>query len=92
MTKMTQEQILNDLAGILSNFNGREYSGTIGPDTMFYADLGLASIDAVVLGETIEEHYNQKLPFNQLMAEMGQRAARDMSVGDLTAFLAKYLK
>ena len=30
---------------------------------------GLASIDAVVLGETLESRYGRKLPFHELMAE-----------------------
>ena len=40
--------------GSSANFHGREYSGPIGPETRFFADLGLASIDAVVLGETLQ--------------------------------------
>jgi acyl carrier protein len=88
---MTSEQILNDVAGILRNFNGREYSDDIGPDTLFFADLGLASIDAVVLGETLEEHYGRKLPFHRFMADLGRRAQRDIRLGELVAFLHQHL-
>jgi acyl carrier protein len=88
---MTTERILSDVAGILRNFNGREYSGDIGPETCFFADLGLASIDAVVLGETLEEHYGRKIPFHLFMADLGRRAVRDIKLGDLVAFLHQHL-
>ncbi len=88
---MTQEQIMHDVAGILRNFNGREYSGDIGPDTRFFGDLGLASIDAVVLGEMLEEHYGRKLPFHLFMADLGRRAERDLPLGELVAFLHRHL-
>lgn len=91
-TIMTKEQIMKDVAGKLRNFNGREYSGDIGPDTRFFGDLGLASIDAVVLGETLEEHYGRKLPFHLFMADLGRRAVRDIPLGELVAFLQQHLK
>ena len=86
------DQILDDLAAILSNFHGREYSGRIDAETMFFADLGLASIDAVVLGETLQERYGRPLPFGELMAELGRRADRDLTLGELAAFLSKHLR
>jgi acyl carrier protein len=87
----TKEQIQDDVADILRNFNGREYSGDIGPQTCFFGDLGLASIDAVVLGETLEEHYGRKLPFHLFMADLGRRAVRDIQLVDLVAFLHQHL-
>src|SRR5437764_4325221 len=87
----TRAAILADLAAILARFNGREYSGTIGPETRFFADLGLASIDAVVLGETLQEHYGRPLPFGDLMAELGRRSDRDLGIGELVEFLHRHL-
>jgi acyl carrier protein len=87
----TEAAILDDLAGILASFEGREYSGTIDADTLFFADLGLASIDAVVLGETLERRYGRRLPFDELMADLGRREDRDLRIGDLAAFLARHL-
>ncbi len=83
----TRAELLADLAAILGSFGGREYSGTINPETRFFADLGLASIDAVVLGETLQEHYGRPLPFGDLMADLGRRTDRDMSVGEVADFL-----
>ena len=92
MTRRTPEQILDDLRGILRNLNDRDYSGDIGMHTRFFADLGMASIDAVVLGEKIEEHYGQKVPFNTFFEELGRRLVRDAQVGELVSFLHRHLK
>jgi acyl carrier protein len=87
----TNEQIMSDVAEVLRNFHGREYSDEIGPETLFFGDLGLASIDAVVLGETLEEHYGRKLPFHLFMADLGRRTVRDIPIGELVAFLHQHL-
>ena len=91
MSERTRERLMDDLADVLRNFHGREYSGAIGPQTYFFADLGLASIDAVVLGETLEERYGQKIPFDLFMADLGRRAVRDIQLGELAAFLHQHL-
>ena len=88
----TESQILADLALVFRDFQGREYSGPIGPSTRFFADLGLASIDAVVLGETLQERYGRPLPFGDLMADLGRREDRDLPLGELAAFLALHLQ
>jgi acyl carrier protein len=86
-SNVLRSEILDDVAAILGDFGGRGYSGTIGPETRFFADLGLASIDAVVLGETLAAHYGRPLPFGELMADLGRRAERDMTVGEVVEFL-----
>lgn len=80
-----------DVAKLLSNFEGREYSDPIGPETQFFADLGLASIDAVVLGEKLQDHYGRTLPFGDLMADLGRRTDRDLRIGELVDFLTLHL-
>lgn len=91
MSARTSSQILEDLAGLLRNFHGREYSGALDRETRFFADLGLASIDAIVLGETLESVYGQKLPFGDLMAVLGARVDRDLRMGELVDFLQTHL-
>jgi acyl carrier protein len=54
-------------------------------------DLGLASIDAVVLGEALVQHYRRPIPFKELMAEIGRRTERDLSIGELVTFLEAHL-
>jgi acyl carrier protein len=88
---VSEREVLADLARILSDFEGREYSGVIDRETRFFADLGLASIDAVVLGERLQEHYGRPLPFGELMADLGKAEDRDLSIGRLADFLVRRL-
>lgn len=88
---MTADAVLVDLAALLRNFQGREYSDVIDRKTRFFTDLGFASIDAVVLGEELERRYGHRLPFNQLLAESMQRQAEDLEVGELADFLVRHL-
>jgi acyl carrier protein len=91
MTRRSPQAILEDLAGLLRNFDGREYSGILDRSTLFFADLGMASIDAVVLGEKLEQLYGHKLPFHQLLANLSQRGADDLELGELVDFLHTHL-
>ncbi len=89
MTAPSRTDILSDIATILANSLGVPPSTAIDEDTRFFADLGLASIDAVVLSEAIQVHYGRRLPFNELMAEIGRRAERDLTIGELVTFISK---
>lgn len=88
----TQADVLQDLEEILRNFQGREYSGVITADTSFFGDLGLASIDAVVLGETLQEKYNLSFPFHEFLAELRQQGAEDLTLGEIAGYLHQYLQ
>ena len=87
----TPAETLDDLAALLADFQGREYSEPIGRETRFFADLGFASIDAVVLGEALEGYYGQRLPFPKFLSMAAQRGAEDLKVGDLADFLAAHV-
>jgi acyl carrier protein len=87
MSVRSEEEILQDLSGILRDFNGKEYSGAIGPKTHFFADLGMVSIDAVILAETLERFYNRSFSFNEFLSEVGRHGVRDIEIGELAAFL-----
>jgi acyl carrier protein len=91
MTIPARADILGDVAAILSNQLGVSPSTAIDEDTRFFTDLGLASIDAVVLSEAIQEHYGQPLPFNDLMADIGRRTERDLTIGELVTFIRENL-
>lgn len=91
MSTLTRDRLLSELADVLRNFPGREYSGEIGRESLFFADLGFASIDAVVLGEMLEQRYGRKLPFGELFAELGSRGASDLEIGEMADFLHRHL-
>lgn len=68
-----------------------EYGDPITPDTLFFADLGFESIDAVVFGEAIEAHYRRQFPYARFLAEIGERGQRDLRLGELADFLQFHL-
>jgi acyl carrier protein len=77
--------LLNELSG------DWEYDGVVGPNTYFLADLGLESLDIVVLGTMIQQQYG-RLPFAEYLEELGQRPVeeRDVSVAALVAFVCEH--
>jgi len=91
MKSPTLDAIQNDLATLLANFNGKEYAEPITTGTLFFADLGMASIDAVLLAEMVEQRYGQRFPFQQLLAQIATTDLQDFSVGQLAAFLHSHL-
>jgi acyl carrier protein len=78
-------ELLDELAG------DWEYDGVIGPDTRFIADLGLESLEIVVLGTMIQHQYG-RLPFAEYLEELGQRPVeeRDVTVAELVAFICEH--
>lgn len=86
----THQELVDELAGLLKDFGGREYSGPIGPATRFFADLGFSSIDAVVLAETLEQRYERKFPFHEFLEELRRRQATDIEIGELASFLERH--
>jgi acyl carrier protein len=91
MTTLSRAEILRDIMEVLQSSIGVQSTGSIDEETRFFADLGLASIDAVVLTEAIQDHYASPLPFHELMAKIGRRTERDLSIGELVDFLSNHL-
>lgn len=78
-------ELLDELAG------DWEYDGDIGPDTRFIADLGVESLEIVVLGTLIQQRYGE-LPFARFLEEIGERPVeeRDLSVRELVTFVCEH--
>ena len=90
--KTSRDQIMSDVLGLLTTLAGDwEYTGEITPQTRFFADMGLGSLDVVVLGTAVQEHYKQVFPFAELFAQVGQRAMPDIPVGEWVDFIHKHL-
>jgi acyl carrier protein len=68
-----------------------EYSGAITPQTWLFEDLGFESLDIVVLGTSLQEKYHSIMPFSEFLIDVGQREVRDISVGELVAFVDEQL-
>ena len=90
-TFTSETAILADLRHVFRESLGVDPVTPIEPETRFFADLGLASIDAVVLGEAIQQHLGRPVPFDELMADLGRRDQRDLEIGELVAFLQRHL-
>ena len=84
--------VLQGVLDLLNELSGDwEYEGVVGPDTYFLADLGLESLDIVVLGTMIQQQYG-RLPFAEYLEELGQRPVeeRDVSVAEVVAFVCEH--
>jgi acyl carrier protein len=86
------EQLYADLATVMANaFPDRDISVEIGPGTRVFNDIGLASIELVVLGERLEQFYGRKLPYGPFLAGLRNRGAEDLELGELVNFLQQHV-
>jgi acyl carrier protein len=92
MKAADQEAIMADVLNLLTQLaRDWEYSGEISPETFLFADLGFESIDAVVLASHVQDHYQRQLPFPELLAELGRREVKDITIGELVEFIHRHL-
>src|SRR4051812_25740458 len=90
--RTSREEILQDMYQILGQLaEDWDYSGSIAENTLFRTDMGLESLDVVVLAASVQEHYDKVLPFNHLFSEVGQRDLRDFTVGEWVDFIYEHL-
>jgi len=84
----TSDELITDLTGLLRRtFPDREYSGPVGVKTRLFGDVGLASIDVVVLAERLEQFYGRRLAFGPFLAGLRDRGADDLELGEVVNFL-----
>jgi acyl carrier protein len=84
--------VVQAILGLLEDLKGDwEYAGEITPGTCFVADLGLESLEIVVLATMIQQKYG-RLPFPQYFDEIGQRPLeeRDVTVVELATFVCEH--
>jgi acyl carrier protein len=89
----TPEQILDDIVGLLQQVaRDWEYDGPLTGDTRLFADLNFESLDLVVLGTAVQEHFNRRFPFTEFFAELGQRQATDLTVAEWVGFIHRHMQ
>ncbi len=68
-----------------------EYEEDLRPETRFITDLGLESLEIVVLSTMIQQQYG-KLPFPVFFDQIGQRPVdeRDVTVAELVTFVCEH--
>jgi acyl carrier protein len=89
---MLDPEVLSGVLALLGEASGDwEYTGEIGPQTRFVADLGLESLEIVVLSTMVQQRYG-RLPFPQFFDEIGQRPVdeRDLTVAELAMFVCEH--
>src|SRR5260370_14355775 len=92
MNAIDQASIMAEMLSVVSQLaRDWEYSGEITPKSFLFADLGFESIDAVVLASHVQDHYQRQLPFPELLAELGRREVKDISIGELVEFIHYHL-
>ena len=69
-----------------------DYEEEISPASYLFGELGFQSLDAVILGNSIQEHYGCVIPYPDLFAEIGQRETNDITVHEWIEYTAKYVK
>lgn len=82
------EHILTELGNVVrSTFPDRDFPEDADGSTRVFADLGMASIDLVVLAEKLESYYGKRLPFGVFLKDLRDRGADDIELRELVAFL-----
>jgi acyl carrier protein len=85
-------QVLQGILALLDEAQGDwEFAGEIGPETRFIADLGLESLEIVILSTMVQQQFG-RLPFPQYFEEIGQRPVdeRDLTVAELAMFVCEH--
>lgn len=69
-----------------------EYSGPITPDTRFFADMEVRSLDFVILSTAMVKLYG-RLPFDQFYTELSERPPeeREVTVREYAQFVRRHL-
>jgi acyl carrier protein len=91
--KTTHDDVLEYVSQLLRDL-GRDwdYQDAITGETLLFRELGFESLDIVVLGTAVQEHYGCQMPFAELFTDIGNRGTRDLSVAELVAFVYRFVK
>ncbi|HEY1192391.1 MAG TPA: acyl carrier protein [Gemmata sp.] len=88
----TTDDILTALGEVVrQTFPDRDFPEAVELSTRAFGDLGLASIDLVVLAERLDAHFGRRLPFGTFLKGLRDRGADDLELGELVAFLQKHV-
>ena len=91
---MTERElaVMNEIVELLEELKEDwEYEGELEPNTRFLTDLGLQSLDIVVLSTMVQHRYG-RLPFPAWFEAIGKRPPdeRDVTLRDLVTFVCEH--
>lgn len=75
---------------VRQTFPDRDFPEPVELSMGAFGDLGLASIDLVVLAERLDAHFGRRLPFGAFLKGLRDRGADDLQLGELVVFLQKH--
>lgn len=88
----TTNELLADLAEVVRHtFPDRDFPDSVDLSTRVFGDLGLASIELVVLAERLDAYFGCRLPFGTFLKSLRDRGADDLELGELVKFLQQYV-
>jgi acyl carrier protein len=91
--QLTENQVQSDIISLLNDMT-QEWEldlDEINSGTHLVEELGFGSIDIIHLVVAIEEHFKQKLGFNELLMDDGQYVD-DLSVEEVVSFVSRKLQ
>ena len=89
---ITKPEVTNKVLVLLDQLaSDWEYEEEITAETYLFSELGFQSLDAVVLGNALQEEYGQPLPYTELLSDIGQRTVNDVAVGEWIEFTYRHL-
>lgn len=89
---VTKQEVTDAVLGLLRKLaEDWDHDDEIGTGTWLVRDLGMESIDVVVLGTTLQEHFQTNLPFAEYLADVGQRPVKDIQVEELIGFVHQHV-
>ena len=90
--KPTPEHILADVLQLLRKVaSDWEFDAPLTSETRLFSDLNFESLDLVIFGASVQEHFGQRLPFPEFFAQLGQRQAGDLTIGEWVQFIHTHL-
>lgn len=91
MSTVSKDQIAQSIGSIIYKMvKDTGFDEEIRANTWLVADLGLESLDIVVLGTTIQQQFNEIFPFNEFLLDIGRREVRDIRFDEFVAFVENY--
>jgi acyl carrier protein len=89
----TRDRVLADFLVLLREAS-REWDvdGGIGEQTRLFGDLNFESLDLVVLGTAVQEHYGRTFPFAEFFTHVGARQQKDVTVAEWVDFTYRQLE
>ena len=85
--KTSRQEILDYVLKTLEDLaQDWDQTDAVTEKTLLFSELGFESLDAVVLGTNIQDHFDTQMPFSELLVEIGEQQ-RDLSVGELVDFI-----